>query len=73
MLSKTAVHYSIGMVHSHCGKVYSDDKGYCAHFLIGKTVASSSAIAGVHQGTCELVDGSIDPVYWCQKFKKAVS
>lgn len=33
----------------------------CTHFFRG---------AQGKQGTCELVAGSIDPDYWCEKFKK---
>lgn len=61
--SKEEVNYSRGMINSHCGKVFSNDTGYCKHFQ-GPTGALT-------QGTCALVNGSISPVYWCKEFEKA--
>lgn len=57
-LSKAEVNYSLGMMDSHCGKTFKDDKGYCSHFQDKVQ-------------TCELVEGKISPVHWCEKFKKA--
>ncbi len=62
-LAKSEVDYSLGMKNSHCGRVFKDDSGYCRHFLNTKTSAGKD-------GQCELVEGSISPVYWCDRFKK---
>lgn len=61
-LTKQEVDYSIGMVHSHCGKVFSHDTHYCKHFSGGASIRA--------KGTCEIVEGSIDPVYWCKEYSK---
>lgn len=58
--AKKEVNYSLGMKESHCGKAFSDDSGYCQHF-IGKQAST---------GKCEVVEGPINPVYWCELFKK---
>lgn len=58
--SKSEVHYSQGMIHSHCGEAFTDDKSYCRHYH-KKTLST---------GTCELVEGEIKPTMWCNKFKK---
>ena len=60
-LKKTDVNYSRGLIHSHCGKCFSDDKGHCQHF-IGRGYTTS--------GTCEIVEGTIEPIMWCERFKK---
>jgi hypothetical protein len=49
------------MIHSHCGPCFTDDKGYCSHFIgRGYTVP----------GECEVVQGAIEPIMWCEEFKK---
>ena len=60
-LDKDEVQYSRGMVHSHCGPTFRDDKHYCRHFIPG---------AGVY-GACDEVNGAIDPIMWCIRFVKA--
>ena len=62
-LSKHEVSYSLGMIHSHCGKTFKDDKGYCEHFVEIDEPGDS--------GQCRIVSGMINPVYWCRKFEKA--
>ena len=59
--SKEDVTYSKGMLHSHCGPIFHDDKSYCRHFIPGTG----------HYGTCEKVYGAIDPAFWCDRFVKA--
>ena len=61
-LTKKETNYSRGMIHSHCGKVFSNDTGYCQHYR-GHTGVLT-------QGACEIVEGPISPVYWCNRFKK---
>ncbi len=60
-VSKTEAKYSRGMVHSHCGKSFTDDKSYCEHYR-GPEAPSI--------GTCEIVAGPINPIMWCEYFKK---
>jgi hypothetical protein len=60
-LPKSEVNYSPGMVHSHCGPVFHDDKSYCEHFIPRHAPF----------GLCEGVAGEIDPKYWCERFKRA--
>lgn len=60
-LSKDEVNYSRGMQNSHCGKLFKDDNGYCEHFV---DIRSGN-------GTCKLVEGVIERLYWCNKFSKA--
>lgn len=62
--SKQETDYSLGMAESHCGKVFSDDKGYCKHFIHPKTGYTS-------HGTCKKVEGQINPVFWCKLYAKA--
>ena len=59
--AKSEVNYSTGMLHSHCGPTFHNDKHYCRHFIPkpGKI------------GACERVEGAIDPQYWCELFKRA--
>ncbi|HEY6021570.1 MAG TPA: hypothetical protein VIY48_17290 [Candidatus Paceibacterota bacterium] len=64
--SKESVNYSRGMKDSHCGKVFSDDKGYCRHFS-----HLSVNEEGKMSGECQIVSGDINPIYWCKKFDKA--
>lgn len=59
--SKHDVDYSIGMIESHCGKVFKDDKGYCRFYHH----------EGLDKGWCEKVSGDINSVYWCKLFEKA--
>jgi len=61
-LTKEETHYGRGMIHSHCGKVFANDTGYCQHYR-GPTGALT-------QGTCTEVEGPISPLYWCNQFKK---
>lgn len=61
---KNEVDYSLGMAQSHCGPVFKDDKGYCKHFHKPKV-----GVTG--HGTCDKVEGNINPVYWCALFAKA--
>lgn len=60
--SKQEANYSRGMLNSHCGKVFPNDHGYCQHFIARKNGEA---------GTCEVVEGEIQPLYWCKNFKKA--
>lgn len=62
--TKQAVNYSKGMIQSHCGKVFGEDKGYCKHFRGIEETAT--------RGECSKVEGSINPVFWCELFSKAV-
>ncbi len=62
-LTKEETDYSSGMQNSHCGPVFLNDKGYCAHYN-GNPGSSVN-------GTCDVVEGPINPVYWCNHFKKA--
>ena len=62
-LTKEETNYSRGMIHSHCGKVFPNDNGYCKHFIRHHEATSN--------GECQIVDGPIDPVYWCTEFAKA--
>lgn len=59
-LNKDSVNYSLGMIHSHCGKVFEDDKGYCKHYHGSQEV-----------GMCDKVNGQINPIYWCTQYSKA--
>ena len=61
--SKESVSYSRGMIHSHCGKVFNNDTGYCKHF--------KGAGDPTKDGICTEVEGSISPLYWCRLFDKA--
>ena len=58
---KEDVNYGIGMLHSHCGPTFHDDKYFCKHFIPKAT----------HMGACESVAGAIDPTHWCERFQKA--
>lgn len=60
--TKSEVHYSAGMLHSHCGPTFHDDKYYCKHFIPGTG----------RVGRCDLVEGAIIPEMWCELFKKVV-
>lgn len=60
--TKNQADYSRGEVNSHCGKVFIEDKSYCKHFR-GQKVALA-------KGTCERVEGEIDPIFWCSEFEK---
>jgi len=59
--AKSDVNYSTGMLHSHCGPTFRDDKFYCKHFI---PKARSS------NGTCDVVEGEIDPTYWCERYQR---
>lgn len=61
-VSKQSVNYSRGHKDSHCGKVFPDDKGYCRHYIPHTDQHS--------EGACQLVQGSINPVYWCEKWQR---
>lgn len=60
--TKAETDYSRGMIHSHCGPCFKDDRGYCQHYH-GKPAPDT--------GRCEVVEGEIDPIMWCRLFKKA--
>lgn len=62
---KSQVNYSRGHIDSHCGKVFHDDKGFCKHYI-----AHASGNFKM-SGACQLVEGPINPVYWCKEFEKA--
>jgi hypothetical protein len=57
---KTDVGYARGHMESHCGPTFHDDKFFCKHFLPGAKYA----------GKCELVEGDIEPVMWCELYKR---
>jgi hypothetical protein len=59
---KTAVDNGRGHAGSYCGKSFPDDKGYCRHYRPRTET----------EGTCELVAGTINRVYWCKLFARAV-
>lgn len=61
--TKQETDYSRGHADSHCGKVFADDKGYCKHFQRNG--------AALGKGTCSLVDGEIDPIFWCTKWQRS--
>lgn len=63
-LTKEEVHYSRGHVHSHCGPRWTDDTYTCRHFL-------SQSISLNRDGKCELVEGVIQPSYWCDRYQRA--
>jgi len=58
---KVSVNYSRGHRDSHCGKVFPDDWGFCKHFRP----------SDAQTGTCEIVAGAINPLYWCTRFARA--
>lgn len=59
---KDDVDYGIGMVHSHCGPIFHDDKFYCVHF---EPQAKTQIV-----GQCELVDGPIGARMWCRLYER---
>lgn len=59
-ISKDEAEYSRGMLHSHCGPTFRDDKYHCKHFIHGP---------GFY-GQCEKVRGTIEPIMWCRLFEK---
>lgn len=59
--AKDEVQYSWGHMQSHCGPVFHDDRWYCKHFIP----------RAKHTGSCEIVQGDIDPEFWCTEFQKA--
>lgn len=63
-LPKDEVNYSRGLIHSHCGPCFKDDKWSCEHYQGHPAPAS---------GRCEIVEGEIKPIMWCEKFKRATS
>lgn len=63
-LSKEETRYGRGHTDSHCGPVLARDKSYCKHFIaVGKS--------SLDKGKCELVEGEINPIYWCNRWKRA--
>ncbi len=46
------------MKDSHCGKSYSDDRGYCRYFIEPR--------GNSELGQCERVSGPINRLYWCR-------
>jgi hypothetical protein len=61
--TKSEVNYSKGMIHSHCGRVFPNDNGFCKHF--------KGAGNATKDGICSEVEGPISPIYWCERFDKA--
>lgn len=59
--AKSDVNYSTGMLQSHCGPTFHDDRFYCKHFR----PSASGRI-----GKCDLVEGDIDPSYWCELYSR---
>jgi hypothetical protein len=62
-LTKAETNYGNGMIHSHCGKVFSNDNGYCKHYNGGGDISKP--------GLCEIVEGEIKPTAWCDQFDRA--
>ena len=60
--AKEDVHYGPGMLHSHCGPTFHDDRLYCKHF-------QPSAASG-RDGGCDVVQGKIDPTFWCELYSR---
>lgn len=58
--AKSDVDYSQGMLHSHCGPVFHDDKYFCRHFIPGTS----------RVGRCEKVEGAIIPEMWCELYER---
>ena len=58
--TKEEVNFGKGMARSHCGKLWRDDHNYCKHFIGAKESTTS--------GACEVVQGSIERVKWCELF-----
>lgn len=67
-LTKKEVQYGRGMIHSHCGKVFPNDTGYCKHFIETKGRLS---LGQGYMGSCQIVEGDISPLFWCAEFSKA--
>jgi hypothetical protein len=61
-LPKDEVEYSRGKRNAHCGPCFSDDKFYCEHY----TGHPAPAV-----GKCEIVQGDIHPIMWCNRFERA--
>lgn len=60
--AKEDVHYGPGMLQSHCGPIFHDDKFYCKHFR-------PSAMSG-RDGGCDIVQGRIEPDHWCELYSR---
>jgi len=58
--TKEEVDYSKGMLHSHCGPVFHDDRYYCQAFIARAT----------HTGGCKKVAGAISPDHWCTEYHR---
>lgn len=58
---KEEVQYGKGHLHSHCGRLFHDDRWSCKHFRAGVG----------HTGNCEIVVGTIMPEYWCDQYQRA--
>lgn len=59
--TKNEVDYGRGMLRSHCGPTFKDDKFYCKHFIPGAR----------YIGKCEKVEGDIEPIMWCELYHRA--
>lgn len=57
---KSEVDFSPGMLHSHCGPTFHDDKYYCRHFTPNAGFV----------GKCDVVEGPIRNTYWCELYKR---
>jgi hypothetical protein len=55
-LSKPSVDYSPGSLKSHCGPTVDWPKGACKHFEVPHG--------------CEIVEGKIEPKFWCKRWSK---
>lgn len=62
-VEKSDVDYGVGHLHSHCGPTFHDDKFFCMHFI---------PQAG-RMGLCDRVAGKIDPVDWCNLYKRTTA
>jgi hypothetical protein len=58
--TKKETDYSRGHKDSHCGRLGAWDDGYCKHY-----------IGTEHTGKCQIVEGTIKAIFWCNKFAKA--
>ena len=59
--TKQEVDYGQGMLHSHCGPTFHDDKYYCRHFI-----PPSAGFVG----KCDAVEGPIRNSHWCELYKR---
>jgi hypothetical protein len=59
--TKNEANYGPGHVHHHCGPVFHDDKYYCRFYNPG---------ASPRYGTCDKVEGPIDPAFGCDLYER---